>query len=29
MKRSRPIHGVVDSVLLAKKYMMPLMLLHR
>ncbi len=28
MKRSRPIHGVVDSVLLAKKYMMPLMLLH-
>jgi hypothetical protein len=28
MKRSRPIHGVIDSVLLAKKYMMPLMLLH-
>jgi hypothetical protein len=28
MKRSRPIHGVVDSVLLTKKYMMPLMLLH-
>jgi hypothetical protein len=28
MKRSRPIHGVLDSVLLAKKYMMPLLLLH-
>ena len=28
MKRSRPVHGVLDSVLLAKKYMMPLALLH-
>ena len=28
MKRSRPLHGVLDSVLLAKKYMMPLALLH-
>ena len=28
MKRSRPVHGVLDSVLLAKKYAMPLALLH-
>jgi hypothetical protein len=28
MKRSRPIHGVTDSILLAKKYMAPLMFLH-
>ncbi len=27
-KRSRPIHGVVDSILLAKKYMAPLLFLH-
>jgi hypothetical protein len=27
-KRSRPIHGVTDSILLAKKYMAPLMFLH-
>jgi len=27
-KRSKPLHGVLDSVLMAKKYMMPLMLLH-
>jgi hypothetical protein len=28
MKSSRPIHGVVDSILLAKKYMAPLLFLH-
>jgi hypothetical protein len=28
MRRSKPVHGVLESVLAAKKYMVPLLLLH-